>query len=64
MNDETYIIAGQDEETLRAAVAVVEMLANADIDKIEELVDNPISLASTLKAIATTLELFRVAVIQ
>lgn len=64
MNDETYIIAGQDEETLRAAVAVVEMLANADIDKIEELVESPISLASTLKAIATTLELFRVAVIR
>lgn len=64
MNDETYIIAGQDEEALRTAVAVVEELANADIPQVVGLAADPISLAATLKAIATTLELFRVAVIQ
>lgn len=58
------IIAGQDEEALRTAVAVVEELASADIPKIESLVADPILLAATLKAIATTLEMFRVAVIQ
>lgn len=64
--DENFdpIIAGQDEEALRTAVAVVEELANSDIPAIVDVVADPLALSATLKAIATTLELFRVAVIQ